>query len=137
VAATSSRIDFDECPCRRRPCAALTGRRRKIVVVDVASVRLIQQDGLGTIDHGRRLVSQLDVCGVEVKLAARLCTLAEPGEGVVWAAVRDELVSGLDGGIDDMGDCDLGHVAQPVRVYKVLPPGSAAVRRRAGVGRCC
>lgn len=65
----------------------------------------------------------LDVFGVGVNLAARLAGLAGPNQIVVSSAVRDELVEGLDAELDDLGDCYLKHLSEPVRAYKLaLPP---------------
>jgi len=73
------------------------------------------------------IVDELDIYGSGVNLAARLTTLAGPGEIVVSAEVRDALTDGLDAEIEDLGDCYLKHVQQPVRVYRVGEPGDASV----------
>lgn len=65
------------------------------------------------------IVDDHDIYGAGVNLAARLTTLAGPGEIVVSAAVRDQLVPGLDADVEDLGDCHVKHVQQPVRVYRV------------------
>lgn len=67
------------------------------------------------------LVSDLDVFGVGVNLAARLTGLAGRGEVVVSAAVRDSLVEGVDAEIEDLGDNFLKNVASPMRAYRVGP----------------
>lgn len=72
---------------------------------------------------GEHVVDGLDVYGHDVNLAARLTTLAGPGEIVVSAAVRDRLVDTLDALIEDLGDCFVKHVSRPVRAYRVGPPG--------------
>lgn len=71
------------------------------------------------------VVDELDIYGQGVNLAARLTGLARPGEIVVSSDVRDGLVDGLDGELEDMGDCHLKHVAQPVRAYRHTVGGSA------------
>ncbi|MBA3771458.1 MAG: tetratricopeptide repeat protein [Ramlibacter sp.] len=68
-----------------------------------------------------------DIYGIDVNLAARIGTLAGPGEVVVSAALRDALTDALDAEIQDLGDCHLKHVAEPVRAYRVGEPGTAAV----------
>jgi len=74
--------------------------------------------------HVGELISDAhDVYGRGVNLAARLTTLAGPGEIVVSSAVRDELTLAVDADIEDLGDCYLKHVQQPVRAYRVGPPG--------------
>ena len=70
---------------------------------------------------------QLDIYGAGVNLAARLATLAGPGETVVSASVRDGLTDGLDAHIEDLGECYLKHIEAPVRAYRVGVAGAAPV----------
>jgi class 3 adenylate cyclase/TolB-like protein len=65
-----------------------------------------------------------DVHGHGVNLASRLASLAGPGEIVCSQHVRDQIISTLDAEIEDLGDCFLRHVKQPVRAYRIGPPGS-------------
>jgi len=69
----------------------------------------------------------LDIYGIGVNLAARLATLAGPGEIVVSAEARDDLHHGLDADIHDLGECWLKHYDQQVRAYRVGAPGPAPV----------
>lgn len=69
------------------------------------------------------LVGEDDIYGHGVNMAARLATLAKPGEIVVSADVRDEVTADIDADIEDMGECFLKHVADPVRAYRIGPPG--------------
>lgn len=62
----------------------------------------------------------LDIYGVGVNLAARLAGLAGAGEVVVSSEVRDELLPGLDPAVQDLGDCYLKHLDQPVRAWRLL-----------------
>jgi len=62
-----------------------------------------------------------DVLGRGVNLAARLMTLAGPGEIVISQHVRDGLTPGLDAEVDDLGDCYVRGLAQPVRAYRLGP----------------
>ena len=64
-----------------------------------------------------------DIHGRTVNLAARLMTLAGPDEIVVSADVRDQLVPGLDAQVEDLGECYVKHLQQPIRAYRVGPPG--------------
>jgi TolB-like protein len=68
-----------------------------------------------------------DIYGTDVNLTARIATLAGPGEIVVSAALRDRLAAGLDAEIEDLGDCHLKHVKEPLRAYRVGPVGHAPV----------
>lgn len=56
-------------------------------------------------------------------LATRLTSIAGPGEIVVSAGVRDHLTPILDADVEDLGECYLRQLPQPVRAYRVGPPG--------------
>ncbi|SDD77997.1 TolB amino-terminal domain-containing protein [Variovorax sp. CF079] len=71
-------------------------------------------------------VDQHDIYGTGVNIAARMATLAGPGETVATTEARDELTDGLDGTIEDLGSCYLKHLGEPVRAYKVGEKGAAA-----------
>ena len=68
-----------------------------------------------------------DIYGTDVNLTARIATLAGPREVVVTAELRDQLTEGLEADIEDLGDCYLKHVKEPIQVYRVGPPGHAPV----------
>jgi len=68
---------------------------------------------------GDVVADDLDVYGSGVNLAARLASLAGPGQSVVSASVRDELVDGIDTHIEDLGDCYLKNFADPVRAFRL------------------
>jgi adenylate cyclase len=68
-----------------------------------------------------------DIYGTDVNLSARIATLAGPGEVVVTATLRDQLTAGLDADIEDLGECHLKHVREPVRVFRVGPVGQSPV----------
>jgi len=55
------------------------------------------------------------------QLAAALASLAKPGETIGSAAARDELTHGVDASCEDLGLCILKHFDQPVRAYRVGP----------------
>lgn len=71
------------------------------------------------------IVARDDIHGRGVNLAARLMTLAGPGEIVVSQRVRDRLTTALDADLEDLGDCFVRHLKEPVRAYRVGPPGRA------------
>jgi class 3 adenylate cyclase/TolB-like protein len=73
------------------------------------------------------IVDRDDLFGSGVNLAARLTTLAGPGEIVVSAELRDGLTDGLDAAVEDLGDCWLKHIDRPVRAFRIGPPGPAPV----------
>lgn len=73
------------------------------------------------------VTDQHDIYGTDVNLTARVCTLAGPSEMVVTADVRDGLTDALDADIEDLGECHLKHVGEPIRAYRVGPVGHAPV----------
>jgi adenylate cyclase len=73
------------------------------------------------------IVEPDDLHGRGVNLAARLMNLAGPGEIVISAHARDQLTADLDADVEDLGDCYLRHVSQPVRAYRIGPPGPRPV----------
>jgi class 3 adenylate cyclase len=75
------------------------------------------------IHVGEVFTQDNDVSGHTVNLAARLMTsVAGPGEIVVSADAHDQLTPMLDADIEDLGDCYLKHVKEPVRAYRIGPP---------------
>ncbi len=80
------------------------------------------------------IADERDVYGHGVNLAARLAGLAGPGEIVASADVRDLLTPQLDADVEDLGECFLKHVSQPVRAYRIGPPGEHPVIEPGGLG---
>ena len=72
-------------------------------------------------------IDELDIYGSGVNLAARVAALAGPGETMATAEVRDGLTDGLDAQVEDMGECHLKHVAEPVRAFRVGMAGPAPI----------
>jgi len=80
------------------------------------------------IEVGVVIVGDNDVYGHSVNVAARLMTtLARPGEIIISAHARDQLVPMLDADVEDLGDCYLKNVESPVRAYRIGPPGLEAM----------
>ena len=79
------------------------------------------------INVGDVVSDALDIYGTGVNLAARIAALAGPGEVVVAADVRDQLIQGFDAETEDLGDCHLKGFDAPVRAYRVGPPGRQPV----------
>lgn len=76
--------------------------------------------------HGDVWQTGHDIQGRAVNLAARLTTLAAPGEIVVSVEVRDRLMPGHDADPEDLGECFLKHLSGPVRAYRLAPAGQGA-----------
>jgi adenylate cyclase len=71
--------------------------------------------------------SELDPHALGVDVAASLAGLAEPGETVAGTVVRDQLTDGLDAQVQDLGDCYLKYLSDPVRAYRLGTPEALAV----------
>lgn len=93
-----------------------------------ARLRPEQQMHLRMGGHLASFVTDLhDIYGTDVNLTSRISTLAGPGEMVVTADLRDQLAPVLDADIEDLGECHLKHVKEPIRAYRVGPPGNAPI----------
>lgn len=79
------------------------------------------------IEIGDVIIQDRDVYGHGVNLAARFAGLAGPGETVVSASVREQITPDLDADVEDLGECFLKHVKEPVRAYRITPPGAHPV----------
>lgn len=75
------------------------------------------------IDAGDVVMNADDLFGERVNTAARLMGVAEAGEIVVSAGVRDALASELDAEFEDLGECYLRNMSNPVHAYRARPPG--------------
>ena len=71
------------------------------------------------IHDGRFLVDESGVYGRNMSVAARVAGLASPGQTLVTASVRDELVDDVDCSVEDQGQCYLKHLDRSVRVYRI------------------
>jgi class 3 adenylate cyclase len=83
------------------------------------------------INLGDVIVAANDIYGDSVNIAARLQQLAEPGGICISGSVYDQIKSKLACGYRARGDEWLKNIADPVRVYQVLPyaVAPAPVRR--------
>lgn len=71
------------------------------------------------------LADKYDIYGTDVNVAARIATLAGPGEIVVSAALRDRVAGTVTLQLEDLGNCHLKHVKQPVRAYRISQDAEA------------
>lgn len=102
------------------------------------------QQRIARLDHGREpnaaihlragvhvsevVEDDVDIYGSGVNLCARLAALARAGEVVGSLEVRDGLLIGFDAEVEDLGECFLKHLDEPVRAYRLQPPGAAPWR---------
>ena len=117
-------LEFSE--TRSAVCAAFAIQRAFHVLNEGVAPQRLMLARIG-LHRGRVIPGKRDIFGNSPNLAQRMTTIAGPGEIVVSAAVRDQLTDDLDADIEDLGDCFLKHVAQPVRAYRIGPPGPRPV----------
>lgn len=74
---------------------------------------------------GLQLVASAEttqIAGGAADLAGWLAEWAAPGCIVASAALRNELTAALDADIEDLGECVISRMNQPVRAYRLGPP---------------
>jgi hypothetical protein len=64
-----------------------------------------------------------DIFGDGVNIAARLEGLADPGGICISRGIHDHVMKKLPFEFDDLGEQSVKNIAQPVRVYRLLPAG--------------
>jgi TolB-like protein/CRP-like cAMP-binding protein/Flp pilus assembly protein TadD len=72
------------------------------------------------------IVEAFNVLGDGVNIAARLAELANPGETIVSAQVRDQLTSGVEATIEDLGEQRLRNRERAVRAFRAWPPAQTS-----------
>jgi adenylate cyclase len=72
------------------------------------------------------IVESFNVVGDGVNVAARLAELANPGETIISAQVRDQLTSGLEATVEDLGEQRLRNRERAVRAFRAWPPAQPA-----------
>ena len=96
-----------------RACAAINGE-----------LRVEEHMRLRIAAHVAQFVAdEYDIYGCGVNLAHRLLQLASPGDVCISATLRDLLGEITPASVVDCGMHHLRHVREPMRVYKVQPPG--------------
>ena len=84
---------------------------------DVTEQRLSFRMGLTV---GDVMVDADDVHGMGVNIAARLQQMAEPGDLMISAAIRQQLGNLLPHRVVDLGEIELKNIAQPVHVFRMV-----------------
>jgi adenylate cyclase len=72
------------------------------------------------VNVGDIIVTEGDVYGDDVNVAARVEALAEPGGICITRAVRDHVRDRLEYELEDLGEKEVKNIARPVRIFKVL-----------------
>jgi TolB-like protein/Tfp pilus assembly protein PilF len=82
------------------------------------------------VNLGDVIVEGGDVFGDGVNIATRLEAMAEPGGICVSAKVHQETKGKISAVFDDMGEKSFKNIAEPVRVFSLLPPSSDRLASR-------
>ena len=123
-------VEFSDAPAAVG--AAFAVQRQSNVANDGVAAALKLRLRIG-IHVSPLIADHHDVYGHGVNLAARLTTLAGPDEIVISAEVRDQLTPALDADIEDLGECYVKHIQQPVRAFRIGAPGAFPVIERGSV----
>ena len=67
-----------------------------------------------------------ELWGSGVNLAARLASLAQPGQTVASAQLRNELNDGVQASLEDLGPRYLKHMSEPVHAFLISRPDTSA-----------
>ena len=67
-----------------------------------------------------------ELYGSGVNLASRLASVAQPGQTVISAQLRSEVVDAVHADIDDLGLRYVKHLDEPLHAYLARPAGTAA-----------
>ena len=73
------------------------------------------------INIGDVMVKDGDIFGDGVNIAARLESLAEPGGICISRGVHDHVRRKLHYGFEDLGEQSVKNIAQPIRVFRLIP----------------
>jgi adenylate cyclase len=72
------------------------------------------------VNVGDIIVTEGDVYGDDVNVAARVEALAEPGGICITRAVRDQVRDRLEYELEDMGENEVKNIARPIRIFRVV-----------------
>jgi len=77
------------------------------------------------VNLGDVIIESGDVYGDGVNIAARLEGIADPGQVYISGAIYEQIKYKLICGYESLGDRKVKNIADPVRVYRVLPDPAA------------
>ncbi len=82
------------------------------------------------VNLGDVIIEADDVYGDGVNIAARLEGIADPGQVYISGAIYEQIKYKLICGYESLGDRKVKNIADPVRVYRVVPDPAAFNRTR-------
>jgi adenylate cyclase len=71
------------------------------------------------VNIGDVVYDEARIYGDGINVAARLESIAEPGEICISSKVYDEILGRIDSTYEDMGEQQLKNIARPVRTYRL------------------
>lgn len=82
------------------------------------------------INLGDVMIADGDLYGDGVNVASRIEGLADPGGVAVSESVAQQAMAKVDAEFEDLGPKTLKNIAEPVRVFRVMPDGAPASEQR-------
>jgi adenylate cyclase len=118
-------LDFDDAAAATRAAFALHQEVAGLNPPGATDDALALRIGLHLADVVR---DDTDLWGAGVNLAARVASLAQPGQTVATAELRMALDDQVHADIRDLGLRYVKHLDEPVRAFVLLPPGRPALQ---------
>jgi adenylate cyclase len=81
------------------------------------------------VNLGDVVVEGAEIYGDGVNVAARLESLAQPGSIYISASIHEQISNKLALSYEELGEQQVKNIAKPVRVFRVLPNGTAPTLR--------
>ncbi len=82
------------------------------------------------VNLGDVIIESTDIYGDGVNIASRLEGIADPGQVFISGGIYEQVKHKLIGGYEALGDRKVKNIADPIRVYRVLPDPTAFNRTR-------
>jgi len=82
------------------------------------------------VNLGDVLIEATDIYGDGVNIASRLESIADPGQVFISGGIYEQVKHKLICGYESLGDRKVKNIADPIRVYRVLPDPTAFNRIR-------
>lgn len=119
----------------RQALACATEMHREIAALNHRAAGGVALELRAGLHCAEIVVDDVDVYGTSVNLVCRLTSLADPGGIVATIEVVDQIIPGLHAEVEDLGECFVKGLADPVRAYRLSAAGaSSSIRSGDGTG---
>jgi class 3 adenylate cyclase len=115
-------------PCEAVRCAIAI--QENLVVRNVSLPKKQKMQYRIGVNFGDVIVDADDIYGDGVNVAARVQSVAEPDTVYISGGVYEQIKNRLVCGYHSLGDQRLKNIAEPVRIYRVLPDPEAVAQAR-------